>query len=619
MAESSFSSVLSIAIGGSELTWDLATDLVQGWVDQGVGVPAAFRLVFRDETRTILDDLGVKFGTSVVITPVADGEGSTEPLFTGEVTGIEADFDGSGSFAIIRGYDSGFRLMRRSRVKAYRGETASSIAEKLASENGVPIGKIDSTPGEYEFISQSGVTDWDFLARLADENKRVMSIDSEGKFHFVDPKPASGAPSPSGVIDPNPLVLQGGSDVLRLRTAVTAGDQVSRVEARGWNVTTKQEVVEPVPNPSTKRFSIGNTPADAAGAFPSVTLVDAGTPYDEQPQVERAAKALADDVASSFAELELSVHGNPELRPGLPVYLDDVGKPFEGRYTVTSVQHVFGEEPYRTLATVSGRQWRSLYGVASGGGAGGQGGGVQLPSVVIAIVTDVRDPLKQGRVKLKFPWLDDTYISDWCRVTQWGGKGGGGIFPLDVNDEVLVAFDRGAFDHPYVVGGLYNGIDKPTPVKDVPLHDGLKNEAARHTLSDRRGNRVDLLSQRPGKNGVRIASGDDKLTIHLDRSKTKIIVNSDGAVEIKGDGAVSVEAGKNLTLKAGRKLSLSSGGNLDIKSRGSVNVEGLGVVGVKSMGLLSLDAMGLVKVNAQGAVLIKSIAPSLFNKLPFPP
>ena len=65
-------------------------------------------------------------------------------------------------------------------------------------------------------------------------------------------------------------------------------------------------------------------------------------------------------------------------------------------------------------------------------------------------------------MRLQFPWLDDTYVSDWTRTVQIGGLGGGGIFPLDVNDEVLVAFDRGALDHPFVIGGLYNGRDKPT-------------------------------------------------------------------------------------------------------------------------------------------------------------
>lgn len=615
MAESALSSVLSISIAGTVLEPDLASDLVDGWVDQGVGVPAAFRLVFRDPTRTVLGLLRAEFGAPVVITPIADGEGTSEPLFTGEITGMEADFDGAGSFAIIRGYDHGFRLMRRRRVVAYRGETADSIARRLVTQNGVSVGRIDATPDEYAFISQSGVTDWDFLARLADENKRVMSIDAEGKFHFVDPKPASAAPTPQGANDTNPLVLQRGQDILRLRSAVTAGDQVRKVEARGWDVTTKKEEVATAFTSDTKRFGIGLTPADAAGAFTPITLVDAGTPYDKRPEVERAAAALADDVTSSFAEVEVLVHGNPRLRPGLPVALADVGAPFAGRYTVTSVQHTFGHGAYRTLATVSGRQWRSLYGVASGGGGDT---GVQLPSVAIAIVTEVADPLRQGRVKLRFPWLDDTYISDWTRVTQWGGKGGGGIFPLDVNDEVLVAFDRGTLDHPYVIGGLYNGVDKPTPVKDVPLHDGLKNLSARHTLSDRRGNRVDLLSQQPGKNGVRIATGNDKLTINLDRSNTKITVDSEGAISIKGGGTVSVEADRNLTLKAGRKLTLSSGGTLDIKSQGPLNLDGLGLIGIKAMGLLNISAIGLIKVNSSATISLTSALPGHFNKLPAP-
>ncbi len=31
----------------------------------------------------------------------------------------------------------------------------------------------------------------------------------------------------------------------------------------------------------------------------------------------------------------------------------------------------------------------------------------------------------------------------------------------ELEDEVLVAFDHGDFDHPYIVGFLWNGVDKP--------------------------------------------------------------------------------------------------------------------------------------------------------------
>ncbi|MET9110414.1 VgrG-related protein [Streptomyces zhihengii] len=612
MVQPAFSSIMQVRIGGAKLPDDIAPLLTEGWVDQGVGVPAAFRLTFRDPYRLVLGKLGVTFGTRVVLTPVADGQGVGNPLLTGEVTALEADYDGTGSFTVVRGYDLGHRMMRRRRVAAYRNQKASDIARKLAALDGVPIGRIQPTKGTYGFLSQANVTDWDFLSRLADENNMVMSLDAKGKFRFVTPKPSAGAPSPATDGDKSAFVLQAGHDVLRLRAAVTAADQVGTVESRGWNVTTKKKIVETAPASTDPGISIGLTPGRAAGVFGPAPLVSTGTPYDRQDEVRHAAQALAADVTSSFAELEVAVYGNPELRPGLPVALKDVGKPFEGKYTVTSVRHVFGDgRHYESWITVSGRQWRSLYGLASGGGGTDSASATRLPGVANAIVTDVQDPLRQGRVKLQFPWLDNTYVSDWARSVQWGGVGGGGVFPMDVGDEVLVAFDRGALDHPFVIGGLYNGRDLPTRVDDVPLHDGLKRKAARHTLSDRQANRVDLLSQRTGKRrqGVRIASGDDRLTINLDRTKTEITIDSKGAVSITGSRSVSIEAGTDLELSARRRLTIKSGGLLDIQGRGLVNLKSLtGAVTVDAMGALNLKAVGATMISSGGSVQVNSIA-----------
>lgn len=609
MVRPAFSSIVKVRVGSAELTDDIALMLVDGWVDQGVGVPAAFRLTFRDPKRRVLDRLGVQFGTRVVITPVADGKGIGKPLLTGEVTAMEADFDGTGSYTVIRGYDFGHRMMRQRRVAAYRNQKASDIARKLAGTDGVSVGRIDPTKGAYGFISQSNVTDWDFLARLADENNMVMYVDAKGKLRFVKPNPASGAPSPNTDGDQSAFVLQARHDIMRLRAAVTAADQVGEVESRGWNVTTKKKIVETAPAQTDPGITIGSTPGKAAGAFKTAKLVETAHPYDRQDEVRHAAKALAADVTSSFAELEISVKGSPDLRPGVPVALSDVGKPFEGKYTVTSARHHFGDsEGYRTWLTVSGRQWRSLYGLASGGGgAVDPAGATRLPSVANAIVTDVQDPLKQGRVKLQFPWLDDTYVSDWARSVQLGGVAGGGIFPMDVGDEVLVAFDRGALDHPFVIGGLYNGRDVPTK-NDVPLHDGLKKKAARHTLSDRTGNRVDLLSQRTGgrKQGVRIASGNDRLTINLDRTKTEITVDSKGSVTITGSRSVSVEAGTSLTLEGRRSVTIRSGGPLTMEGKGLVSLKSLGgVVDVNAMGgALLMTSSGAATLTATGLATI---------------
>ncbi|MFJ4787088.1 MULTISPECIES: VgrG-related protein [unclassified Streptomyces] len=605
MVQSAYSNVVDVKIGGAKLPPEFAPDLVESYVDQGVGVPAAFRLTFRDPYRLLLGKLNITFGTKVVFAPVADGEGAGDPLLTGEVTGLEADYDGTGSYTVVRGYDLGHRMLRQRRVAAYRNQSASDIARKLAGQDGVPIGKIESTKTVYEFISQSNVTDWDFLSRLADENEMVMSVDADGKFQFVKPKSASGAPSPNTDGDKSPFVLQAGHDILRLRAAATAADQVGKVEARGWDVTTKKKLTATSPATSNPGITIGTTPGAAAGKFKTAKLVETGTPYDKQNEVKFAADALADDVTGSFAELEVVARGNPKLRPGVPVALADVGVPFEGKYTVTSVRHVFGDgKHYEAWVTVSGRQWRSLYGLASGGADTSP----RLPSVANALVTDVNDPLKQGRVRLQFPWLDDTYVSDWTRTVQMGGLGGGGIFPLDVNDEVLVAFDRGALDHPFVIGGLYNGRDKPTVVSDVPLHDTVRKKASRHTVSDRDGNRLDLLSQKTGmrKQGVRLISGDKMLTVFLDRTKTEITVDSKGSVTIKGSRSVSVEAGTDLTLSARRALTIKSGGPLNIQGGGVVNMRSAGVIGLNAAGALNLNALGAASLTGVGTVQVTS-------------
>ncbi|OKI03418.1 type IV secretion protein Rhs [Streptomyces sp. CB02923] len=600
MAGPATSALLQVSIGSGELPDDAVHALVDGWVDQGAGVPAAFQLTFRDPQRIMISRLGATFGTPVTIATVTDGQGAGDTLLTGEITGFEADYDGTGTFTVIRGYDFGHRLMRQRRVAAYRNQSASDIARKLAARDGVPVGTIQPTKTVYEFISQSNVTDWDFLARLADENETVMSVDAQGRFCFVRPKPATGAP-PTSIDGEDPLELKAGIDILRLRAAVTAADQVGTVEARGWDVTQKKALSSVSPAKDNPGFAIGETPGAAAGRFKAGKLVETSTPYDKSAEVRFASDSLADDVTGAFAEVEVVVLGNTRLRPGVPVTLSDTGAPFEGKYTATSVRHVFGDgKHYESWVTVSGRQWRSLFGLASGGG--GTGAGPRLPSVANALVTDVNDPLKQGRVRLRFPWLDDTYVSDWTRTVQLGGLGGGGVFPMDVNDEVLVGFDRGALDHPFVIGGLYNGKDRPTAVGDVPLHDAVRKKASRHTVSDRDGNRVDLLSQKTGgrKQGVRLASGDKRLTISLDRTKTEIVVDSKGSVTIKGSRSVSVEAGTDLTLSARRRLSLQSGGLLSIRSGGPLTVDSTGLINLKSVGQIGLTTGGALNMTAGG-------------------
>ncbi|MFN2546915.1 MAG: phage baseplate assembly protein V, partial [Myxococcales bacterium] len=76
-------------------------------------------------------------------------------------------------------------------------------------------------------------------------------------------------------------------------------------------------------------------------------------------------------------------------------------------------------------------------------------------------------------MKICFPRLPGKPESDWARVVQPAAGDGRGFYWLpQVNDEVLVAFERGQSNKPYVIGSLWNGKDKP--MKDGYTDDNTK-------------------------------------------------------------------------------------------------------------------------------------------------
>ena len=86
------------------------------------------------------------------------------------------------------------------------------------------------------------------------------------------------------------------------------------------------------------------------------------------------------------------------------------------------------------------------------------GGSRKMRGLLVGIVTQIADPLSQGRVKVKFPTLADDVESNWARVIGfYAGASRGTMFVPEKGDEVMVAFDGGDPNHPYVIGAVWNG------------------------------------------------------------------------------------------------------------------------------------------------------------------
>jgi phage protein D len=571
------------APGELPATWQ--QQLVSCVVDANAGLPDSAELVYRDPGHELLTATGLTIGTPLRVSVVTVAGQSRELLFTGEVTALELDIDSTGSFTVVRAMSRAHRLFRGRKVVAFRNMTASAIVRRIAAGAGLATGRIDSAGVTYTQLSQANVSDWDFLQRLAGENGAVIGMDDKGQLEFVRPTPAAGAPAPSTPATSSPFVLEYGRNLLELRAAVTAADGVTAVEVRGWNVTTKSPLVAREPAVSSDAVRPGLSAATANGAFGGdARFVVTDTPYGTQAETAAAARAVAAAISSAFGEVEAVVTGNPVLRAGVPVALGNVGPALSGRYTATAVRHVLEPEAgYRTTVVVSASTDRSLTGLVTGGNAPTRD--ARLPGLAIGIVTDVREPggAGKGAVKLRFPWLSDDYVTDWVRTVQFGGVGGGGVLSPEVNDEVLVGFEQGSLDHPYVLGGLYNGVDKPSP-HDVPLVDSTSGRVNRRSLVSRSGNRIELLDPPRGASGVRLATGNGHLEVLLNERDTSI------KVTVQGTGTTS-----SITLTS-QGIVLDAGtGDLELRGR-SVAITGRTDVRINGGALAELQGE-LVRIN----------------------
>ncbi|MEU2671054.1 VgrG-related protein [Streptomyces sp. NPDC007164] len=570
-----------------ELPAAWVAQLVSCVVDENVGLPDAAVLTYRDPDHKLLTATGITIGTPLKISVVTVQERVRERLFTGEVTAVELDSDTTGSFTVVRAFSKAHRLQRGRKVVAFRNMKTADIVRKVAAGAGLTCGKIEAAPITYKQLTQPNVSDWEFLQYLAGESGAHVRVDDQGLLQFVKPKPASSAPSPATSATRHPMVLEYGRNLLALRAVLTGADGADSVEVRGWNVDTKTRLVAREQSVRSDTVSPGMSPSLAAGAFgPSARLTVTDTPYRTQAEARAVAGSVAASVSSGFGEIEAVAEGNPRLKAGLPVALGNVGPAFAGRYTATAAHHVL--EPnggYRTTVQVSAAPDRSLAGLTSGSNAPSRG--PRMPGLAIGVVTDIREgKTERGWVKLKFPWLDDTYVTDWVRTVQWGGQGGGGVFSPEVNDEVLVGFEQGMLDSPYVLGGLYNGVDKPSP-HDVPLVDPTSGKVNRRSLVSRSGNRLELLDAPRGPSGVRLATGDKRLDITLDERRGEIALTVFARGGTRALSSVTLSS-SGITLDAGT-------GDVNVKGR-SVTINGKTGVTVDG-GLLAVLKAKLIRIN----------------------
>ncbi|OXA93851.1 type VI secretion system Vgr family protein [Flavobacterium hercynium] len=189
-----------------------------------------------------------------------------------------------------------------------------------------------------------------------------------------------------------------------------------------------------------------------------------------------------------------------------------------------------------------------------------------------AIVIDNNDPEGLGRVKVKFYWANYDANSDWMRVMQqYSGKNWGQYNRPEIGDEVLVSFENGNVNHPYILGSHYNGKAKPEFFDSTNSTKGWKFrfgqvfkfiEKVGIWLSDPSGNEVHLNEE---TKSISLTSSE---TIRI-KAKNIIFDASENIVTMAGQSIVET-AVINKSSQVGVENKIEVGGNLLMKVKGEL-------------------------------------------------
>ncbi|MEA3309351.1 MAG: VgrG-related protein [Chloroflexota bacterium] len=603
----------NIKVEGTKIDEALQNAIVELVVDSNLQLPDMVSLQFYSPDSAIVDNDTFKIGKTLEV-QVAEYETA---LFEGEITAVEPVFTSGGYVQmVVRGYDKSHRLHRGKKIRTFLKMTDSNIVSKIAQEAGLQA-VVDATSPQHEHVWQNNQTDMEFLRSRARRLGYFVYVEDQ-KLHFSKQPPGGQS-----------IELEWGKNLRDFRPRLAVTHQVDQVTVRSWDPVQKQAVSSEVTSATNTQHQGGESRdggqvAQSAFGGSAENLV-VTYPRLQQSEAKNMAQALYNRTNGNFVRAEGTCVGDPKISAGKIVKLVGVGERFGGTYVVTSARHIFAtERNYETTFHVRGQQAEILSYLLQGG-AGPQTQRALINGVVIGLVTNNNDPDGGGRVKVKFPWLDEELESDWIRMAAPGaGKERGFYLIPEIDDEVLVAFEHGDIHSPYVLGGLWNGKDAAPKKSDQVVAAGVVNERLWQSrsghlvlLGDEDGKEQIVIRDKTGKNEIIIDSKENTLTINVagdytvaskgassstsDKtteltSKGHMTLKADGGsnvtvqgtkIIIKGQSAVEIQATGNLTLKANGKLALQGT---------QVSIQGQAMTEVKSAGMLQLQG-SLVKIN----------------------
>ncbi len=287
----------------------------------------------------------------------------------------------------------------------------------------------------------------------------------------------------------------------------------------------------------------GFTSEKSMSIFAKETSVYLNSYYD--PQLKKRLDTHVEQQKKAVESKQVQIKGisdNPGVNLGQVIKIKGESADY-GSFRIISVSH---------SSTENGKYQNSFVGVTADLDVYPNTNIMAFPKSEsqIASVTDNTDPEGMSRIKVQFPWQKTTgEMTPWLRVmTPHAGGGKGFQFTPEKGEEVIVGFEGGNAERPYVMGAFYTrGSNAGTWKSDKNDIKAIQSRSGHSiVLNDKVGEETITITDAAG-NSLHYNTADKTVTLSSEEkiilsSKYIALVGDDIEFHSKNTKAVSEEA-----------------------------------------------------------------------------
>ncbi|WP_296702013.1 type VI secretion system tip protein VgrG [Algoriphagus sp.] len=442
----------------------------------------------------------------------------------------------------------------------------NEVVEQILNENGITDTDISSFGSVHEQLLQANVSDWDFLLGRIDSNGMACFIDGS-QFKVMKPDPSMDSVH----------TLTYGTNIISIRSESDIRSQSTAVKAFSWDFA-NQSVLE-AEGTGLESASPGNIQESTIAEINGQEFEIRTSGKISNEALQSLADSKKQKQSLSKIKGKVSFLGTSEIKPGDWVTLEGIGEQFSGKAFVSSIDHEIRQGNWVTEATLGWEEdfFTEKFNSSSISASAGQFSRIQ--GLHIGIVTDIMDPLGEGRVKVKLPLVNPNDAGIFARVaTLDAGDNRGTFFRPEIDDEVIIGFINDDPSHPVILGMVHSSA-KPSPIEPEDSNDKkgyVSRSEIKITIHD--GDKS-IVIETPGER--KFTMDDNAGIIQVEDASGNVMTMDDSGIVLDSPMEITLKAGTKISfaapeiaIKADMKISAEASAGLSLKSNGSTDLEG---------------------------------------------